>query len=76
MRVTRKIIAARCNQLQAQLDAQNNPGRIKLKASLAEAVKTIDRLEKAVLSNNQAMAELTAKNMELKEELKNATALS
>jgi peptidoglycan hydrolase CwlO-like protein len=70
MRVTRKIIAARCNQLQAQLDAQGNPGRIKLKAMLAEATKTIESRDQQIVSLNKKIEEMDLKINELNAKVK------
>jgi peptidoglycan hydrolase CwlO-like protein len=77
MRVTRNMMAARCSQLQAQLDAQGNPGRIRLKASLAEALKNIEARDKKIeglnlkiTSLDQSVDRLTDKNKELEAAIK------
>ena len=70
MRVTRKVLAARYEQAQAQLNAQNNPGRIKLKASLVKANETIEKLNKKIDEMDDKFNVLLTKNTDLASENK------
>jgi hypothetical protein len=74
MRITNSQLTAKNKQLTAQLEAQGNPGRVALKAKMADMAKSIESLTKA---NEGLKLEIENKVLvidELKAELKEAVA--